>query len=119
MDVEAVSDATERALTSIRGSGGPAFLEFRTYRFRAHSMYDPELYRDKDEVADWKTHDPIHILLDRMAEDGEIEPDALPAIEREVDEEIERAVAFAEASAEESVATLLRHAYAEPEEVSS
>jgi TPP-dependent pyruvate/acetoin dehydrogenase alpha subunit len=54
-----------------------------------------------------------------MAEDGEIEPDALPAIEREVDEEIERAVAFAEASAEESVATLLRHAYAEPEEVSS
>lgn len=117
MDVEAVSDATERALTSIRGSGGPAFLEFRTYRFRAHSMYDPELYRDKAEVTDWKAHDPIDILFDRMVADGEIEPDALPAIEREVDEQIERAVEFAEASPEEDVSTLLRHLYAEPEEV--
>ncbi len=122
MDVEAVTDAAERALASVRSGTGPAFLELRTYRFRAHSMYDPELYRDKDEVTEWKTHDPIHVLADRMIADGELEPDDLAAIEQEVDEEIERSVEFADASPEEDVETLLRHVYAEapePQEVSA
>ncbi|HSJ92274.1 MAG TPA: pyruvate dehydrogenase (acetyl-transferring) E1 component subunit alpha [Ilumatobacter sp.] len=113
MDVEAVSDTAARAIASIRAGGGPVFVEFRTYRFRAHSMYDPELYRDKAEVAEWKEHDPILTLFDRMVADGEIESDALTAIEEEVDTEIERAVAFADASAEEGVETMLRHLYAE------
>ena len=52
-------DAAERAATPIRAGGGPHFLELRTYRFRAHSMYDPELYRDKAEVETWKQRDPI------------------------------------------------------------
>ncbi len=47
------------AVDVVRGGGGPCFLELRTYRFRAHSMYDPELYRSKEEVAEWKTRDPI------------------------------------------------------------
>jgi len=112
MDVEAVVDSTERALTSIRAGAGPVFLEFQTYRFRAHSMYDPELYRDKGEVAEWREHDPIHALFDRMVADGQIEPDGLSAIEAEVDAEIERAVDFADASPIEDVATLERHVYA-------
>ena len=111
MDVEAVTDAAARALTSIRAGGGPVFLEFRTYRFRAHSMYDPELYRDKAEVAEWKQHDPISVLFDRMVADGEI--DGLTDLEAEVDIEIEDAVAFAEHSPEESVDTLFRHLHAE------
>jgi pyruvate dehydrogenase E1 component alpha subunit len=122
MDVEAVTDAAERALASVRGGGGPAFLELRTYRFRAHSMNDPELYRDKAEVTEWKTHDPIGVLADRMIADGELEPEGLAAIEQEVDEEIERSVEFADASPEEGVETLLRHVYAEapePQEVSA
>lgn len=114
MDVEAVSDVTARALDTIRAGGGPVFVEFRTYRFRAHSMYDPELYRDKDEVAAWKQeHDPIATLVDRMVADGEIEPDAIAAIEQQVDADIERAVEFADASPEEGVETMLRHLYAE------
>jgi pyruvate dehydrogenase E1 component alpha subunit len=113
MDVEAVTDTTARAIAAIRAGGGPVFVEFRTYRFRAHSMYDPELYRDKAEVAEWKQHDPIVILFDRMVADGEIEPDALGAIEEEVDAEIERAVEAADASPEEGVETMLRHLYAE------
>ena len=112
MDIEAVVDSTDRALTSIRAGSGPVFLEFQTYRFRAHSMYDPELYRDKTEVAEWREHDPIHTLFDRMVADGQIEPDGLPAIEAEVDAEIELAVDFADASPIEDVATLERHVYA-------
>ena len=48
-----------RAVESIRAGGGPHFLECRTYRFRAHSMYDPELYRERSEVEQWKERDPL------------------------------------------------------------
>ena len=122
MDVEAVVDGTDRALATVRSGTGPAFLEFQTYRFRAHSMYDPELYRDKSEVVEWRERDPITILFDRMLADGEIDADGLAAIEAAVDIEIERAVEFADASPFEDVATLERHVYAPasarvPEEV--
>jgi pyruvate dehydrogenase E1 component alpha subunit len=112
MDVEAVSAATERALTHVRSGAGPAFIEFRTYRFRAHSMYDPELYRDKEEVARWRERDPITILVERMTADGQLGADALAAFEVDADALIDRAVEFAEASAEEDVSTLERHVYA-------
>ena len=112
MDVEAVSAATERALTHVRSGAGPAFIEFRTYRFRAHSMYDPELYRDKAEVATWRTRDPITILADRMSADGQLDADAMAALEADADVQIDRAVEFAEASPEEDVSTLDRYVYA-------
>lgn len=112
MDIEAVADSSRRALTAIRAGAGPVFLEFQTYRFRAHSMYDPELYRDKDEVAEWRRHDPIQLLIDRMVADGEAESDVLAEIESEVDAEIELAVEFADRSPFEDVATLERHVYA-------
>lgn len=112
MDVEAVVDGTTRAIQAIRAGGGPAFLEFQTYRFRAHSMYDPELYREKEEVAEWRDRDPIKTLFDRMIADGEIEADAMPAIEAEVDVDIDAAVEFADASPIEDISTLERHVYA-------
>ncbi|HTT10377.1 MAG TPA: pyruvate dehydrogenase (acetyl-transferring) E1 component subunit alpha, partial [Burkholderiaceae bacterium] len=59
MDVVAVEAATRRAAQSVRSGAGPYLLEARTYRFRAHSMYDPELYRAKEEVELWKARDPI------------------------------------------------------------
>jgi len=62
MDVEAVAEATRRAVDEIRGGGGPCFLELRTYRFRAHSMYDPDRYREKSEIEQWKQSDPIPAL---------------------------------------------------------
>ena len=68
MDVVAVRDAARRAVDAVRGGGGPHFLELRTYRFRAHSMYDPELYRDKAEVAQWKERDPIPAFVERAAD---------------------------------------------------
>jgi pyruvate dehydrogenase E1 component alpha subunit len=116
MDVEAVMDITGRALASIRGGAGPAFLEFRTYRFRAHSMYDPELYRDKGEVAEWRQRDPITRMIERMIAAGDIDTDdadqAIARVEAQVDEMIDAAVAFAESSPYEDVATLERHVVA-------
>lgn len=112
MDVEAVVRATGQALTAMRAGSGPVFVEFRTYRFRAHSMYDPERYRDKAEVTEWRTHDPITVLFDRMVADGQIEPDAMAGIEHDADAEIERAVEFAEASPLEPAESLLEHVHA-------
>ena len=68
MDVLAVERRPRAAaVDAVRAGGGPHFLELRTYRFRAHSMYDPELYRDKAEVERWKERDPIAALRARAA----------------------------------------------------
>ncbi len=58
MDVLAVEDAARRAVEEIRAGAGPHFLELRTYRFRAHSMYDPDRYRDKAEIESWRAARP-------------------------------------------------------------
>ena len=70
MDVLAVAEATARAVTEIRGGGGPVFLELQTYRFRAHSMYDPDRYRSKEEIEHWRERDPIDLLKARLQADG-------------------------------------------------
>ncbi|QRX96722.1 pyruvate dehydrogenase (acetyl-transferring) E1 component subunit alpha [Streptomyces noursei] len=109
MDVEAVERAARRAAEGIRGGGGPYFLEMRTYRFRAHSMYDPDRYRDKAEVERWKARDPVTRLADRMREDAEPVEDLLGETERQVTEEIDAAVDGAERAPEEPVESLLQH----------
>jgi pyruvate dehydrogenase E1 component alpha subunit len=104
MDVLAVRDATRRAVESIRAGAGPHFLELRTYRFRAHSMYDPERYRDKAEVEKWKARDPIAMFV----EQARVASVELDTVEKEVGEEIDAAVAFAEAGTPEPTADLER-----------
>ena len=113
MDVEAVAAASQRAAAAVRGGSGPAFLELRTYRFRAHSMYDPELYRDKVEVEQWKQHDPIANLLKSAAAAGEpLDPD-VDGFEAEIAAVIDDAVAYAEAGNPEPVEELTRFVYSE------
>ena len=107
MDVLAVEDAARRAALSVRGGGGPCFLELRTYRFRAHSMYDPELYRSKEEVERWKQHDPIDAFAEHV---GDLLPEgAVEEIETEIAAELEAAIAAAEAGTLEPVSDLTRH----------
>ncbi|MGZ4676610.1 MAG: pyruvate dehydrogenase (acetyl-transferring) E1 component subunit alpha [Acidimicrobiia bacterium] len=113
MDVLAVRDAAREAIGAVRGGGGPRFLELRTYRFRAHSMYDPELYRDKAEVEQWKLRDPITTFLARMVDQEILGPDALDDLDTEIASEIDAAVAFAEAAEPESVEDLLRFVHSE------
>ncbi|WP_338676527.1 pyruvate dehydrogenase (acetyl-transferring) E1 component subunit alpha [Streptomyces sp. SCSIO 30461] len=117
MDVEAVEQAARQAAEAIRAGAGPHFLELRTYRFRAHSMYDPDRYRDKAEVERWKDRDPINRLMERMREDGELDDEELARIEHQVTEETDRAVEAAEQAPEEPVENLLRHVTSSSAEV--
>lgn len=109
MDVLEVHRAATSALTAVRAGGGPMFVEFQTYRFRAHSMFDPDLYRDPDEVERWKQRDPIHTFADRLLDAGDLTADALEALWTAAREETEAAVIAAEAAPTESVETLLDH----------
>ena len=113
MDVLAVEEAARRAVDSVRGGGGPHFLELRTYRFRAHSMYDPERYRDKTEVAEWMKRDPIDLLRTALAGAGQLPDKEWDAIQREVDAELAEAIEFAEAGTPEPVEELTRFVYTE------
>jgi pyruvate dehydrogenase E1 component subunit alpha len=113
MDVVAVEAAAARAALSVRAGGGPCFLEFRTYRFRPHSAFDPELYRSKQEVEEWKKRDPIATFTARLRQQNLVDDGALAALEGEVAREIEQATAFADAGHLEPVEDLTRFVYSE------
>ena len=109
MDVLDSRAAMQRAVEHIRTKGGPYFLEFRTYRFRPHSMFDPELYRDKAEVAEWRDeHDPVATFTARCLAENLLTAEDLAAIEAAVATEVAEAVAYAEAGTLESVDDLTR-----------
>ncbi|PQA89392.1 pyruvate dehydrogenase (acetyl-transferring) E1 component subunit alpha [Hyphococcus luteus] len=112
MDVVAVEAAAARLAAMVRKGDGPAFLECRTYRFRAHSMFDPQLYRSKEEVEEWKERDPIKRLTDWMASANLLHDDDVSKIEAEADKEIADAVAFAEAGQWEPVEHMTADVYA-------
>lgn len=113
MDVMAVEAATKKAALAVRSGGGPHFLEFRTYRFRAHSMYDPELYRDKQEVEEWKKRDPIANLVQRLKEQNLWREEDWAGMEEEVGREIAMSIEFAEAGRWEPVEELTRFVYSD------
>jgi pyruvate dehydrogenase E1 component alpha subunit len=113
MDVIAVEAAARRAVHAVRESGKPYFLECRTYRLRAHSMFDARLYRDKSEIEAWRKKEPITRLQGWLQANHMIHPEEVARIEAEVDAEITEAVAFAEAGTWEPVEQLARFVYAE------
>ena len=111
MDVLAVARATDDAVAAIRGGGGPRFLEYRTYRFRAHSMYDPELYRTKAEVEQWRQRDPIPAYSDSLKRDGLLTDADVQRIEAGIAAELDDAIRFAEESPWEPAENLLTDVY--------
>ncbi len=113
MDAPAVHHATSRAVAAVRSGDGPVFLELHTYRFRAHSMYDPERYRDHEEVDRWRDRDPIDTLAATLRGLGALDDAGWDALEAEVAAEVDDAVAHAEAGTVEPVEDLTRHVYAE------
>ena len=108
MDVLAVERAVAYEAESIREEGRPRFLELTTYRYRAHSMFDAELYRDKIEVEEWKKRDPIERLTARGLEQGALDDQTIEALEREVAAELEAAVREAEEAPFEPIGDLTR-----------
>lgn len=108
MDPVQMEAAAHRAVAHIRQGQGPFLLEARTYRFRAHSMFDTQAYRGRDEIDDWRKIDPIERLRHWMLDNHQITDDQLQAIEAAVAAEIDDAVAFAEAGSLEPVDELER-----------
>ncbi|MBI5854357.1 MAG: pyruvate dehydrogenase (acetyl-transferring) E1 component subunit alpha [Nitrospirae bacterium] len=111
MDVLAVESATQRAVDVVRAGQGPFLLEYRTYRFRAHSMYDAELYRTKEEVERWKQRDPVRLLSEGLRAQGVLTDAVLDKLETAIADEIADAVTFAEASPWEPVEDLTKDVY--------
>jgi pyruvate dehydrogenase E1 component alpha subunit len=112
MDVLAVEATARRAVAAIRAGGGPLLLECRTYRLRAHSMFDAQLYRSKSEIEEWRAKGPLISFTSRCKAAGLISEDDFQRIARAADAEVDAAVRFAEAAEWESVADLERGVYA-------
>jgi len=112
MDVIAVEAATRRALKVMRETNEPYFLEFRTYRFRPHSMFDAQLYRPKSEVDEWRKKGPIVRFQGWLEQNGLLHKDEIETIIAEVDAEIDEAVAFAEAGTDAPLTSLTDHVMA-------
>ncbi|HCL83985.1 MAG TPA: pyruvate dehydrogenase (acetyl-transferring) E1 component subunit alpha [Chitinophagaceae bacterium] len=113
MDVLAVEHAAREAVEMIRVTGRPFFLVCNTYRFRAHSMFDAELYREKTEVEEWKKKDPIPALQSRLLEWESVTNQDIKELEEKIESELQKAVDFAEAGTWEPVEDLKRYVYSE------
>ncbi len=113
MDVMKVYEATQKAMKYIRETGHPYLLEAVTYRFRGHSMGDPERYRQQEEVKKWQENDPIgifraYLLKKKVAAEAELD-----ALDEKAQAETDKSVEFAEASPEPGVEELFKDIYAE------
>jgi TPP-dependent pyruvate/acetoin dehydrogenase alpha subunit len=111
MDVLAVETATRAAAGRVRAGNGPELLEMRTYRFRGHSLADPELYRSKEEVQLWQQYDPIATFENRLRDQKRLPDAVLAEMEAEVAKLVAASEAFAEASSWESLDDLAKDVY--------
>jgi pyruvate dehydrogenase E1 component alpha subunit len=116
MDLMAVMDASDKAIAKIKSTGKPYFLVCNTYRFRAHSMFDAELYRDKSEGETWKKRDPIPQFKELLFKQKLLTEPELKEIEDKVEEEVQKAVDFAEAGTWEPLEEIEKFVYSEKEE---
>ncbi len=114
MNVMQVREDVSRVLEGIRKEGGPFLLEIMTYRYRGHSMGDPERYRGKDEVKKWEEEDPIGIFRRYLIDEGIGTEKELDEQDEQGEEIVEEAVQFAEASPDPEDEALFDHIYAEP-----
>ena len=114
MDVMEVRKEVSRILDKIRKEGGPYLLEIMTYRYRGHSMGDPERYRDKEEVKKWEEEDPIGIFRNYLIESKIATAEALDEQDDEAEKIVKDAEAFAEASPNPEKETLFDDIYVEP-----
>jgi pyruvate dehydrogenase E1 component alpha subunit len=113
MDVMKVHEAALKAIELVRSGKGPYLLEYTTYRFRGHSMGDPERYRKQDEVKKWEESDPIGIFRRQLSDNKVASAKALDDVDSQVMAEVEEAVQFAEASPEPTLDDLYKDVYAD------
>ena len=106
MDVLAVYEEVSRAVQDAREKGLPTFLEAKTYRYKGHSMSDPQKYRTKDEIEEYRKQDPILILKGRLEKDGLLSEKDFEGYENEIKARVEEAAEFAEKSEEPALHVL-------------
>jgi len=111
-----VREVSLKVLEEIRGGSGPQLLEFTTYRFKGHSMGDPERYRKAEEVRQWEESDPIGIYRKRLVNQGTVADKDLDELDQMIEKELQAAVDYAEASPEPGPEDLFKHIYVEGEE---
>jgi pyruvate dehydrogenase E1 component alpha subunit len=114
MDVIAVHAATRKAVEHARSGKGPYFIEAMTYRYRGHSMSDPELYRLKDEIEEYRQRDAIERLKTHMMEAGQLDEARYQELVARVEQVVDESVEFAERSPQPGIETLYDHLYKEP-----
>ncbi len=113
MDVIKVREKSLEMIEEIRSGSGPQFLEIMTYRFRGHSMGDPERYRNQDEVKKWEESDPIGVYNRYLIENKIADKEELDKIDKLAEEIVADAVQFAESSPEPAAEELFRNVYVE------
>lgn len=113
MSVMDVSEAAKEAVNYVRAGDGPVFLECLTYRFRAHSMFDAELYREKTEVSEWKKRDPLTLFQNILEEMKLWEKVDVKEMEDEIATILEKAIEFAENGTLEPISDLEKFVYSE------
>jgi pyruvate dehydrogenase E1 component alpha subunit len=113
MNALACYEQTAQAVHFAHLEQKPYFLEFKTYRFRPHSMFDPELYRDQQEVNEWKQLCPIASLKAKLLADGSLQESQILQFAKDIEVEMQAALAFAEASPLEPLSELTRFVYSE------
>ena len=113
MDVLAVRRITDQLVAQAREKHEPSLLECVTYRYRGHSMSDPDNYRGKDEIKEWQTRDAILSLGEYMKKQKMLDDQEIQKIDEEVTAQVEEAVQFAEESPEPDPKDLYRDVYAE------
>jgi pyruvate dehydrogenase E1 component alpha subunit len=118
MDVMKVHDAAKEAIEYVRTNSQPYLLEVITYRYRGHSMGDPERYRKPEEVKKWQENDPIGIFRKQLLEKKTVSAKALDEVDAQAEDEVNKAVEFAESAPEPALESLFDHLYVEEPVVS-
>jgi pyruvate dehydrogenase E1 component alpha subunit len=116
MDILAVREALAEQIRIAREERRPTLLEAFTYRFRGHSAADPEVYRTKDEVEEWRKKDPIVVFAQRLVDEGVIAEGDLDEMRQRAEERVMAAVEFADASPEPALETMYDNLYVLSEE---
>ena len=113
MDLLAVRETALQVFDEVRNGSGPQFLEIETYRFRGHSMGDPERYRQQEEVKQWQENDPIGIYHQHLIKDGIATEEELQQVVKDAEAVVKASVAFAESSPEPAPEELFTDIYME------
>lgn len=115
MEAAAVHRGIEQGLAHVRAGKGPVLIEVKTYRYKGHSMSDPQKYRTKEELESYKAQDPIEKLADFLIDSNITTEDQLAALENEIKEVIDDAVNFAEESPLPDISELYNDVYVQPD----